>query len=153
AVPSQGNRVVVTGKGAKQRVVYLTQDAGLALKCYLDLRSDTSPALFINYDRSESKAGHRRLTTDGARHVVRRLRSQLGVWSFASPHVARHTAATSLLEVSGGDVRLVQEVLGHATLGTMQGYTKIVDARKQEAYRGYQTYLEEKKEEGGRAEG
>jgi len=50
-----------------------------------------------------------------------------------------------LLEVTGGDVRLVQEVLGHANLNTLQGYTKIVDSRKQEAYRLYQEFLDGKK--------
>ena len=98
-------------------------------------------ALFVNYDRSVRAGDDRRLTADGARHVVRRLRRDLGAWSFRSPHVARHTTATSLLEVTGGDVRLVQEILGHANLNTLQGYTKIVDARKQEAYRHYQEYL------------
>ena len=76
---------------------------------------------------------------------MRRLRRALGAWSFRSPHVARHTAATSLLEVTGGDVRLVQEVLGHANLNTLQGYTKIVDARKRDAYRRYQEYLSERR--------
>ena len=145
-VPRQGNRLVVTGKGSKQRSVYLTDDAGAALEDYLDARTDTSMALFINYDRSITDDGDRRLTAAGARHIVRRLRRELGAWSFRSPHVARHTAATSLLEVTGGDVRLVQEVLGHANLSTLQGYTKIVDARKQDAYRRYQRYLDEQRE-------
>jgi site-specific recombinase XerD len=87
------------------------------------------------------------LTSAGARFIVRKLRVQLGAWSFKSPHVARHTAATTLLEVTGGDVRLVQEVLGHANLNTLQGYTKIVDSRKQDAYRLYQKFLDEKKAE------
>ena len=146
-VPRQGTRLVVTGKGAKQRAVYLTEDAKQALEEYLEAREDPSLALFVNYDRAQGKAGDRRLTPAGARHIVRRLRLELGTWSFRSPHVARHTAATSLLEVTGGDVRLVQEVLGHANLNTLQGYTKIVDARKQDAYRKYQDYLETK--EGG----
>jgi site-specific recombinase XerD len=151
-VPRQGNRLVVTGKGAKQRAVYLTDDAKAAMEDYLGAREDTSMALFVNYDRSARPGDDRRLTGAGARHVVNRLRKELGAWSFKSPHVARHTAATSLLEVTGGDVRLVQEVLGHANLNTLQGYTKIVDARKQEAYRRYQDYLAERREEGA-AEG
>lgn len=142
-LPRQGNRVIVTGKGSKQRAVYLTEGAKQALEEYLRSRTDSSMALFVNYDRA-GKGRDRRLTDEGARHIVRKLRRQLGTWSFRSPHVARHTAATSLLEVTGGDVRLVQEVLGHASLSTLQGYTKIVDARKQEAYRRYQAYLEEK---------
>jgi site-specific recombinase XerD len=144
-MPRAGNRLVVTGKGSKQRVVYLTEDAKAVLDDYLLHRTDTSLALFVNYDRSVDRGGERRLTSDGARHVVRRLRRELGTWSFTSPHVARHTAATSLLEVTGGDVRLVQEVLGHANLNTLQGYTKIVDSRKQDAYRLYQEFLDGKK--------
>jgi len=148
-VPRQGNRLVVTGKGSKQRAVYLTADAKTAVDDYLTARTDTSMALFINLDRRAKPGSEQRLTPAGARHIVRKLRQQLGAWSFKSPHVARHTAATSLLEVTGGDVRLVQEVLGHANLNTLQGYTKIVDARKQEAYRRYQEFLEEKRAEQG----
>ena len=144
-VPRQGNRLIVTGKGSKQRAVYLTEGAKAAVEEYLQARTDTSMALFINFDRSEREEAGRRLTAAGARHVVRKLRAELGAWSFKSPHVARHTTATNLLEVTGGDVRLVQEVLGHANLNTLQGYTKIVDARKQEAYRRYQQFLDGKR--------
>jgi site-specific recombinase XerD len=144
-VPRQGNRLVVTGKGSKQRAVYLTEDAKKAVEDYLQAREDTSMALFLNYSRAVTDDRARRLTPAGARHVVRRIRRQLGAWSFKSPHVARHTAATTLLEVTGGDVRLVQELLGHANLNTLQGYTKIIDARKQEAYRRYQEFLDSRK--------
>jgi site-specific recombinase XerD len=143
--PRSGNRLVVTGKGSKQRAVYLTVDARAALEDYLAAREDASMALFVNFDRSVPDDRQRRLTSAGARFIVKKLRRQLGAWSFKSPHVARHTAATTLLEVTGGDVRLVQEVLGHANLNTLQGYTKIVDSRKQEAYRLYQQFLDEKK--------
>lgn len=102
-------------------------------------------ALFVNFDRSVADDRARRLTSAGARFIVKKLRRELSAWSFKSPHVARHTAATTLLEVTGGDVRLVQEVLGHANLNTLQGYTKIVDSRKQEAYRLYQQFLDGKK--------
>src|ERR1700674_3993317 len=112
--PRTGNRLVVTGKGSKQRSVYLTADARSALEDYLAVREDACMALFVNFDRSVEDDRGRRLTPAGARFIVRRLRKQLGAWSFKSPHVARHTAATTLLEVTGGDVRLVQEVLGTA---------------------------------------
>src|ERR1700674_4275633 len=143
--PRSGNRLVVTGKGSKQRSVYLTTDAKEALEEYLAVREDACMALFVNYDRAAADDRARRLTSAGARFIVRKLRVQLGAWSFKSPHVARHTAATTLLEVTGGDVRLVQEVLGHANLNTLQGYTKIVDSRKQDAYRLYQEFLDDKK--------
>jgi integrase/recombinase XerD len=143
--PRSGNRLVVTGKGSKQRSVYLTADARAAMEDYLIAREDACLAMFINFDRSAADDRQRRLTAAGARYIVSQIRRQLGAWSFKSPHVARHTAATTLLEVTGGDVRLVQEVLGHANLNTLQGYTKIVDSRKQEAYRLYQEFLDEKK--------
>ena len=144
-MPRQGTRLIVTGKGSKQRPVFLTADAKQALEEYLDARTDTSMALFVNYDRSVRDDRDRRLTAAGARHIVNRIRRELGAWSFKSPHVARHTTATTLLEVTGGDVRLVQEVLGHANLNTLQGYTKIVDSRKQDAYRRYQEFLDDQK--------
>jgi len=147
-VPRQGSRLVVTGKGNKQRPVFLTADAKAAVDDYLQGRTDTSMALFVNYDRSVSDDRHRRLTGAGARHIVNRIRKKLGAWSFKSPHVARHTTATTLLEVTGGDVRLVQEVLGHANLNTLQGYTKIVDSRKQDAYKRYQEFLDDRKPPG-----
>jgi integrase/recombinase XerD len=143
--PRSGNRLVVTGKGSKQRSVYLTTDARAAMEEYLEGREDACLAMFINFDRSASDDRARRLTPAGARYLVKQIRQQVGAWSFKSPHVARHTAATTLLEVTGGDVRLVQEVLGHANLNTLQGYTKIVDSRKQEAYRLYQQFLDSKK--------
>jgi site-specific recombinase XerD len=143
--PRSGSRLVVTGKGSKQRSVYLTGDARDAMEEYLTAREDACLAMFINFDRSAGDDRERRLTSAGARYIVKQIRRELGAWSFKSPHVARHTAATTLLEVTGGDVRLVQEVLGHANLNTLQGYTKIVDSRKQEAYRLYQEFLDRKK--------
>jgi site-specific recombinase XerD len=146
-IPHAGNRLIVTGKGSKQRPVFLTDDARAAIEDYLESRTDACMALFVNYDRTVKDDRVRRLTDDGARHIVSKLRRQLGAWSFRSPHVARHTTATTLLEVTGGDVRLVQEVLGHANLNTLQVYTKIVDSRKQDAYRKYERFLREKQEE------
>src|SRR5207237_3211771 len=85
-VPRQGNRLIVTGKGSKQRAVYLTEDAKLAVQDYLAGRTDACLALFINYDRSIDDDRKRRLTSAGARHVVKRIRRELGAWSFKSPH-------------------------------------------------------------------
>ena len=90
---------------------------------------------------SQTPTGDRRLTPAGARRVLRQLRDKLAVHSLTSPHVLRHTAATALLEATGGDVRLVQEVLGHANVNTVQVYTKIVDARKEETYERYGKFL------------
>src|ERR1700704_7194329 len=63
--PRSGNRLVVTGKGSKQRSVYLTTDARAALENYLGAREDACMALFVNFDRSAADDRGRRLTSAG----------------------------------------------------------------------------------------
>jgi integrase/recombinase XerD len=155
----------VLGKGGKHRTVYLTEDAYAAVQDYFHARSDQSPALFVAVDcwqkandddaRPRRLAGrHRpdnRLTTDGARHALRALRQRFSadpalfalIEHLRTPHGARHTAATTLLEATNGDVRLVQEVLGHASLETLRVYTEITDQRKRAAYRRLGEYMRE----------
>lgn len=146
----------VLGKGGKYRTVYLTAEAFQAVQDYLAMRGpDPSAALFISVAHAELPNGrplaHNRLTTDGARRALRALRRRMGadpalfelVADLRSPHTARHTAATTLLEATDGDVRLVQEVLGHATLETLRVYTEITDRRKRAAYERLGEYLEE----------
>src|SRR5207248_2490195 len=98
--PRSGNRLVVTGKGSKQRSVYLTGDARQAMEDFLTAREDACLALFINFDRSAGDDRERRLTSAGARYIVKQVGRRVGAWSFKSPHVARHTAGTTLLEVT-----------------------------------------------------
>jgi site-specific recombinase XerD len=105
-VPRQGHRLIVTGKGAKQRAVYLTEGAKGAVDDYLGSRADTSMALFVNYDRASAEKD-RRLTAAGARHVVRKLRRELGAWAFKSPRSwtrgsRRRTAASTSTWRSAG---------------------------------------------------
>ena len=146
----------VLGKGGKYRTVYLTGDAFAAVQDYLRMRGpDDSPALFISVAHAELARGRalpdNRLTPDGARRALASLRRRLGadpalfelVADLRSPHTARHTAATTLLEATDGDVRLVQEVLGHATLETLRVYTEITDRRKRAAYDRLGDYLDE----------
>lgn len=144
----------VLGKGGKHRTVYLTDDAWRAVAEYLDGRGpDDAAALFISVARADRPRGrtlpHNRLTTDGARHALRALRARSRgdrrlstlIADLRTPHGARHTAATTLLEATDGDVRLVQEVLGHATLETLRVYTEITDRRKRAAYARLGDYL------------
>ena len=145
----------VLGKGGKNRTVYLTDDAFAAVQEYLEHRGpDDSAALFISVAPAELPHGHalphNRLTPDGARRALASLRRRLAevcpevaeiAMRLRSPHVARHTAATMLLEATGGDARLVQEVLGHATLETLRIYTEITDTRKRAAYERFGDWL------------
>jgi site-specific recombinase XerD len=154
AVRPDGFRVL--GKGGKHRTVYLTEDAWAAVQDYLRVRgADPSPALFISVAHAEMPRGRalaaNRLTTDGARRALGALRRRFArdpeahrlIEGLRSPHAARHTAATTLLEATDGDVRLVQEVLGHATLETLKVYTEITDRRKRAAYARLGDYLHE----------
>jgi integrase/recombinase XerD len=145
----------VLGKGGKHRTVYLTDDAWAAVRDYLDRRGqDDSDALWISVAHADLPKGRalagNRLTTDGARKALTRLRRRFAdrghevfslIADLRSPHAARHTAATTLLEATDGDVRLVQEVLGHATLETLRVYTEITDRRKRAAYQRLGSYL------------
>ena len=153
-VRAEGFRVL--GKGGKHRTVYCTDEAVAAVAGYLKERGpDPAPALFISVAHADIPGGkalpHNRLTTDGARTALSSLRRRMSVdprlfeliAEFRTPHVARHTAATTLLEATDGDVRLVQEVLGHATLETLKIYTEITDSRKRAAYARLGTYLRE----------
>jgi len=65
-----------------------------------------------------------RLTTQGAARIVSRLATDAGIHSRVTPHVLRHTVATLLLRL-GADIRVVQEVLGHASIATTQRYTHV----------------------------
>ena len=153
-VRPEGFRVL--GKGGKHRTVYLTEDAHAAVLDYLRARgADDSPALFISLAHAEVPRGralpHNRLTAAGARVALTALRSRFRadpalfelIADLRTPHGARHTAATTLLEATDGDVRLVQEVLGHATLETLRVYTEITDRRKRAAYSRLGDYLRE----------
>jgi integrase/recombinase XerD len=145
----------VLGKGGKHRTVFLTEDAWAAVGEYLDARGrDDSPALWISVAHADMPRGRalpgNRLTTDGARKALLLLRRRFAdqgeavfrlIADLRTPHGARHTAATTLLEATDGDVRLVQEVLGHATLETLRVYTEITDRRKRAAYQRLGAYL------------
>lgn len=129
----------VLGKGRKERVVPLGRLAHAALVRWLDApgrptlvpdrqqRRDDEAAVFLG------QRGNR-LTRKGAWGVVRRHGIAAGIGSQLTPHVLRHSCATHLLE-HGADIRIVQELLGHASLSTTQVYTKVSKSRLFDEYR------------------
>lgn len=114
------------GKGDKDRLVPIGGVAATALDAYLAQRpalrhrktgfQDTA-ALFLN-----RRGG--RLTTRSVARIVRHASASAGTRQPASPHVLRHSCATHLLD-SGADLRVIQEILGHASLRTTQRYTHV----------------------------
>jgi integrase/recombinase XerC len=115
--------VRVTGKGGKSRIVPVGRFALASLREWLAVRADFEPngtgerALFVG------KQGER-LSCRAVQHRVRRRAQQQGTPVGVHPHMLRHSFATHLLE-SSGNLRAVQELLGHASLSTTQIYTHL----------------------------
>lgn len=108
----------VTGKGSKTRIVPVGRHALAALAA---LREQTSP--HEDAPLLLSRRG-RPLSTNGVRERLKRRAREQGVWKRVYPHLMRHSCASHLLE-SSGDLRAVQELLGHADIGTTQIYTHL----------------------------
>ena len=135
SVDLEGRIVRVFGKGGKERLVPLGRPAAEALRRYLAIgrphldrrhRSD----LFLN-----ARGGA--LTRAGAFLILRRLADRAGLEpGRVHPHLLRHSFATHLLE-GGADLRSVQEMLGHADVGTTERYTHVSDSHRRDAYSGH----------------
>lgn len=119
----------ITGKGGKQRQVPVLPVARAAVATYCRLCPHDLTAqepLFRGIRGGALSAGQIQL-------VVRQSRQQLGLPATATPHALRHSFATHLLN-RGGDLRTIQELLGHASLSTTEAYTSIDAARLMEVY-------------------
>lgn len=127
------NVVRVLGKGAKERTVPFGGPAREALTAWLELgrpqvcRADSGPALFLG------RRG-RRVDARQIRSAVHSLLAHVPNAPDLGPHGLRHSTATHLLE-GGADLRLVQELLGHASLATTQIYTHVSVDRLKRSYR------------------
>jgi integrase/recombinase XerC len=118
--------VRVLGKGKKERIVPLGTKAIQALRAYLGARESGRGPLFRN-----SRGG--RLTVRSLHRIVRARARTAGLGGRVTPHTLRHTFATHLLD-AGADLRLIQELLGHARLATTQRYTHVSADRLAKVY-------------------
>lgn len=120
----------VTGKGRRTRLVPVGRPARAALAAWLELRADWAPpeqpALFVT---ARGTRLSRRSIQSRVAHWARRL----GLPQHVHPHMLRHSFATHLLE-SSGDLRAVQELLGHADIATTQVYTHLDFSHLAEVY-------------------
>jgi len=121
--------VQVLGKGRKERLVPFGSHATDAIRNYLEIRSswsNRSDALFLS-------PNGKRLSTDGLRKLLAEHLKNAAINKPATPHAIRHSFATHLLN-AGADLRTIQELLGHASLGTTQRYTHVSTAQLKAVY-------------------
>ena len=135
----RGNRLVrLFGKGSKERIVPFGRSAAAAMDEWLAggrehleplrwARRGDQEAVFLNMRGS-------RLSRQAAWAIVRKYGERVGLADRLSPHVLRHSCATHLLD-HGADLRIVQEMLGHASISTTQVYTKVSQERLWQVYR------------------
>ena len=129
----RGDKMIVTGKGNKQRVVYINSATRDSIDAYLPHRSiegvkgDDRNALFISRNK-------RRISPKTVQHIVYTLLDKAGLSGMGlSTHKLRHTAATLMYQQGHVDVRTLQVILGHENLGTTQIYTHVSDAQAEQA--------------------
>ncbi len=127
---------MVRGKGQKDRPVFVSNAAARAIEAYLAVRTDTLPALFLNYSRNNvasTSGDYRRLLPRSIQRTVTKYAKLAGITKHVSPHTMRHSFATDLL-MNGADIRSVQSMLGHSNISTTQVYTHVTDAHLKEVY-------------------
>ena len=127
----------VTGKGNKTRKVFFDEASRAALRVYLEDRKKVLAAHNIEIKKIERLFLNQKgvpLTVAGARYIVTRYSGVEGTNKHINPHAFRHTFATHLIS-QGADVRIVQEMLGHANISTTQRYTHVTTEKLIETYR------------------
>ena len=131
-IDSNFEKLTVTGKGSKQRIVYLNDACREAIKKYLSVRP-TDPkhkdrnALFISRNKN-------RLNVKTIQHLVYKRLKEAGLdGRKMSVHKLRHTAATLMYQHGHTDVRVLKDILGHEDLSTTQIYTHLSDEQMQKA--------------------
>lgn len=124
-----GEVLRIRGKGGKERIVPVLPAARAAVEAYVRLcpfEIEPGTQLFRGLRGGPLNARH-------VQKVMEQARGQLGLPATATPHAMRHSFATHLLN-AGGDLRAIQELLGHASLSTTQVYTAVDTARLMEVY-------------------
>jgi integrase/recombinase XerC len=125
-----GETLRITGKGRKTRIVPVLPAVAQAVQAYLEqvpFKGGPKDPLFVGLRGGPLNPGV-------VQRQVRRLRALLGLPESATPHALRHSFATHLL-AGGGDLRTIQELLGHASLSTTQRYTAVDEAALKRVYR------------------
>jgi integrase/recombinase XerC len=139
------NEIRVWGKGSKERVVLMGEPAAEAVRNYLDqgraklLAEKKSKSLLLN------RYGQR-LPERSVQRILQQYAKKSGIGKRVHPHMLRHTFATHLLD-GGADLRVVQELLGHARLSSTQIYTHVTKSQARKVYLSAHPLAKEKDDE------
>lgn len=130
----ENNQIKITGKGNRERIVFLNKNSLAAVNSYLAERAKkpknaASPYLFVN-NRGE------KISRQSVWKLIKKMSAVSHVDKNVFPHIFRHSFATHLLE-GGLDLRIVQELLGHKTLATTEIYTHINKAQIKSIYKKF----------------
>jgi integrase/recombinase XerD len=107
----------VLGKGERYRTCVFSQEAGEAVKRYLETRTDDNPALFLSRE-------HNRWGKESIERFLRKAAQEAGIKQRVFPHLLRHTRAMHLLE-DGVSIYEIQKILGHSSIASTQIYAKM----------------------------
>ena len=137
---------MVRGKGKKDRPIFIDKSTAECIKDYLNMRTDTLPALFLNNSANQqipsTSGDFRRLTPRSIERIVQKYTRLAGITKHVTPHTMRHSFATDLL-MNGADIRSVQSLLGHANISTTQIYTHITDPHLKEVHEKFHSESED----------
>lgn len=137
---------MIRGKGKKDRPIFIDKSTAECIEDYLNMRTDTLPALFLNNSANQqipsTSGDFRRLTPRSIERIVQKYTRLAGITKHVTPHTMRHSFATDLL-MNGADIRSVQSLLGHANISTTQIYTHITDPHLKEVHEKFHSESED----------
>ena len=135
---------MVRGKGQKDRPIFISTQAADWVSKYLEMRTDSSPALFARiggHKTVDTSGNYLRLTARSVQRIVANHALLAGITKKVSPHSLRHSFATDLL-MNGADLRSVQAMLGHSNISTTQIYTHVTDPHLKSVHEKFHRHAE-----------
>ena len=137
---------MVRGKGKKDRPIFIDQTTAEHIEEYLNARTDTLPALFLNNSSNQNipdtSGDFRRLSPRSIERIIGKYTRLAGITKHVTPHTLRHSFATAML-AHGANLESIQQLLGHERVDTTAIYTHITDPHLKEVHEKFHTETKE----------